>query len=495
MDCVLGIDIGTSSVKSLVLQINGKILGETSKSYTVISPQSGWREQNPADWWQAVVETVASVLKKNGIRPSRVKAIGLSGQMHGSVFLDDRGKVIRPAILWNDQRTEVECKELTGRAGGPEALIQAVNNPALQGYTAPKILWLRNHEPENFAKLRQILLPKDYIRFLMTGDYATDVSDASGTLLLDVFKRKWSSDLLTKLDLNPEILPRLYESPDVVGQLTVKASRTLGLDAGVRVVAGAGDQAAGAVGMGVISSGLVSATIGTSGVVFAHSDEAVPNAYGLLQSFCHAVPGKWSVFGCMLSAGGALEWYRHAMFPKKSHATLLKWAQSVREPDPGLFFAPYLDGERCPYPDRQVRAAWVGLSTTHSRKDLVRALIEGITFGMTDQLQLLRGLKVPICEIRLGGGGSKSRFWRQLQADIYGSPVARIETPSVSALGAAILAGTGGKFWPSVQKGCETAVQTKKAIEPNPRSQEFYSDRYRRYRALYPMLAEMALRA
>lgn len=388
MSVYLGIDVGTSGTKTLAMRHDGKILASTTVEYPLSSPKPGWSEQNPEDWWNASVKSIKQVLKAGKIKPADVKGIGLSGQMHGSVFLDKNHDVIRPAILWNDQRTAAECDEIESRAGGRKKLINMVANPALTGFTAPKILWLRNHEPRNYAKTKQILLPKDYVRFRLTGEFATEVSDASGTLLLDVKKRRWSKSLLDKLEIDPALLPQVYESEDVSGTLTESIAKQLGLPAGVPVVGGGGDQAAGAVGNGIVRRGVISATLGTSGVVFAHSDEVQVDPEGRVHTFCHAVRGKWHVMGVVLSAGGSLQWYRNQLGEAEIKAAkrkkidpyelITQQAAQAAAGCEGLYFLPYLTGERTPHADPNARGAWIGLSLRHGREHLIRSVMEEI---------------------------------------------------------------------------------------------------------------------
>ena len=399
---------------------------------------------------------VRKAVRKSGRGGRRVRAIGLSGQMHGSVFLDKSDRVIRPALLWNDQRTTDQCRAIEQAAGGRAALIAMVNNVALTGFTAPKILWLRDCEPRNFARLATVLLPKDYIQLKLTGERVSDVGDASGTLLLNVRTRRWHAGLISRLKLDRSLFPPLVESSEVTGRLRPEAAAELGLSAGAIVVGGTGDQPAGAVGNGIVSRGIVSATLGTSGVIFAHSDRMVPNRQGNLQSFCHAVSGAWCVFGCMLSAGGALAWLRDTLWPDdvaairrrggdpgQLYPAMIEQAAAVPPGSGGLVFLPYLTGERCPYPDPNARGAFVGLTARHHRGHLVRAVLEGVTMGLRDQVELFRSGGVAVRQVRAGGGGARSKFWRQMQADMFGAPVATINTSEGAAYGAALLAGVG----------------------------------------------------
>ena len=416
---LLGIDIGTSGTKTLVCDDDGVVIATAVAPHPLSSPKPGWSEQNPADWWAAVVAATRAVLKKAKLRGGDVTGIGLSGQMHGSVFLRDGTTPLRPAILWNDQRTAAECDDITAAAGGREKLIELVANPALTGFTAPKILWLRKHEPRVYAKTRHVLLPKDYIRLCLTGEYATEVSDASGTLLLDVVNRRWSSELLGKLDLDPAWMPAVHESHVVTGQLTAQAATELGLKPGTPVVGGAGDQAAGAVGNGIVTSGIVSATLGTSGVMFAHSDLPTRDPLGRVHTMCHAVAGKWCVFGCMLSAGGSFQWFKSTLAGEEvaaakkqkvdPYALLIAEAEHAPAGSDGLYFLPYLTGERCPYPDPLARGGWIGLTARSTRATMIRSLLEGVTYGMRDALSIMQLMDIAITQVRASGGGGPQR--------------------------------------------------------------------------------------
>lgn len=501
MKYLLGIDIGTSGTKTLICDQRGKVLATATAEHPISSPKPGWSEQNPADWWSATCKATRAMLAKAKVRGSDVSAIGLSGQMHGSVFLDGKStKPLRPAILWNDQRTAAECQEIERAAGGRAKLINLVANPALTGFTAPKILWLRKNEPKTFARVRKVLLPKDYIRLLMTGEYATEVSDASGTLLLDVVNRKWSTALMNKLDLNADLMPRVYESYEVTGALTADAAKSLGLREGTPVVGGGGDQAAGAVGNGIVARGIVSATIGTSGVVFAHADKPTLDPLGRVHTMCHAVPDKWCVFGCMLSAGGSFQWFRNALGANEvacatilkvdPYELLIKVAGSAPSGNEGLFFLPYLTGERCPHPDPNARGAWIGLTARTSRAMMIRALIEGVTFGMRDALAIMNEMNVAISQVRASGGGARSKFWRQLQADIYNKPVVTTNAAEGPAYGVALLAGVGTGVWSSVEKACAATIRETASLRPTASSAKLYERHYQVYRKLYGDLAE-----
>jgi xylulokinase len=474
--------------------------------HAISSPRPGWSEQNPDDWWTATGAAVRAVLKKAKLKPTDISGIGLSGQMHGSVFLGDGPKPLRPALLWNDQRTAGECAEIESKAGGREALIELVANPALTGFTAPKILWVRRHEPKLYEKTRKILLPKDYIRYRMSGEYATEVSDASGTLLLDVTHRVWSAKLLSLLEIDAALLPRVYESTEVTGKLSSEGAAHLGLVEGIAVVGGGGDQAAGAVGNGIVSPGIVSAALGTSGVIFAHSDRPTRDPLGRVHTMCHAVPGKWCVFGCMLSAGGSFQWFRNtlgaaevaAAGKRKSDPYELLTAEAAKAPAgcEGLIFLPYLTGERCPHPDPLARGGWIGLTSRTTRPMLIRSLLEGVTFGMRDALEIMSAMGISITEVRASGGGARSRFWRQLQADIYGRPIVTTNAAEGPAYGAALLAGVGVGVWSSVEQACKSAIEPTEKIAPRPPAKRRYENVYAVYTKLYGDLksrfAEMA---
>ena len=458
MSVTLGIDIGTSGTKTIAIDESGAILGSASAEYPCDHPYPGWSEQDPDSWWRATASTVQQLLAQGHFQAADVSAIGLSGQMHGSVFLDAEGKVVRPALLWNDQRTVTEAAEIEEKAGGREGLVRLVANRALVGFTAPKVLWLRNHEPANFDRVRQILLPKDYIRFKLSGTYATEVSDASGTLFLDVANRRWSTELLGLLELDPALLPDCFESFEVSSVVSETGAAATGLKGGTKIVGGGGDQPAGAVGNGIVRSGVVSATMGTSGVVFAHAPELGFDPLGRLQRGCHAVPGAWCVMGVVLSAGGSFQWYRNQLAQAQVDAAkalgidpyeLLNDQAAMAGPGAeGLFFLPYLTGERAPYYDSDAKGAWVGLTVRHGRPHLVRSILEGASYAMRDSLELIREMGVNIEQIRASGGGARSPFWRQIQANIYGVDVHTVNATEGPAFGVALLAmvGAGGVF-------------------------------------------------
>jgi xylulokinase len=500
MTYLLGIDIGTSGTKTLLVNARGCILASVTVEYPAYAPKPAWSEQAPADWWKATVKSIRGAVGAAGIRGADVTGIGLSGQMHGSVFLDKAGQVLRRAILWNDQRTGAECAEITQAAGGREKLIALVSNPALTGFTAPKILWVRKHEPRVYERAAKILLPKDYVRYRLTGEFATEVSDASGTLLLDVKRRAWSKELLGLLAIDEALLPQVYESPEVSGRLTAEAAKATGLAAGTPVVGGGGDQAAGAVGNGIVRRGVISATLGTSGVVFAHADTVETDPLGRVHTFCHAVPGKWHVMGVVLAAGGSLQWFRNKLCQdlvaeakkRKVDPYQLITAAAAKVPpgSHGLYFLPYLTGERTPHADPHARAAWVGLSNMHDRAAMARAVMEGATYAMRDCLEIIQGMGVPITEIRISGGGAKGKLWRNLQADIYRGSVWTVSSGEGPAFGVALLAGVGTGVWASVPEACDATIRTVSETKPDKKNVALYDRLYPEYGQLYRSLKD-----
>jgi len=500
LSVTIGIDVGTSGTKTLAIADDGRILASASSEYPCSHPRPGWAEQDPELWWRATQETLAAVLGSGAFQPADVAGVGLSGQMHGSVFLDKDGTVVRPALLWNDQRTAAECAEIEERAGGREALIRMVGNRALTGFTAPKLLWVRKHEPQNWEKVRQVLLPKDYIRYRLTGTYATEVSDASGTLLLDLANRRWSGDLLARLDLDPSLMPPCYESPEVSARISEIGSKATGLPAGTPVVGGGGDQPAGAVGNGIVRQGVVSATMGTSGVVFAHSDHLGFDPLGRLQRGCHAVPGAWHVMGVVLSAGGSLQWFRNELGKAEVAAAkaqgidpyvLLTGEAALAGPGAeGLFFLPYLTGERSPHFDPDAKGGWIGLTVRHGRAHMIRAVLEGATFAMRDSLELIREMGVGIEEIRVSGGGARNPLWKQIQADIYGADVHTLNSSEGPAYGAALLAQVGTGGFATVPEACDATIRSVESTRVDPKVKPYYDRAYKVYRDLYKQLRE-----
>ncbi|MGC1274273.1 MAG: xylulokinase [Planctomycetaceae bacterium] len=500
MAVYLGIDVGTSGTKTLAVREDGTILASATATYPISHPKPGWSEQDPEDWWQASIKTIRQVLKSGKLKKEDVAGIGLSGQMHGSVFLDRKHAVVRPALLWNDQRTAAECDEITAAAGGRDALIKLVANPALTGFTAPKILWLRNREPKNFAKTVKVLLPKDYVRFRLTGEFATEVSDASGTLLLDVKNRAWSNELMSKLQLDRSLMATVYESEEVSGRLIGETAKLLGLKPGTPVVGGGGDNAAGAVGNGIVKSGVAFATMGTSGVVFTHSDEVQVDPQGRVHTFCHAVRGKWHVMGVVLSAGGSLQWYRNQLGQeevreakkRKIDPYELITAQAAEAPagSEGLYFLPYLTGERTPHADPYARAAWIGLTPRHGRPHLARSVIEGATYAMRDCLEIIEGMHIPVREVRLGGGGAASPFWRQLQSDVYRKRCVVTNATEGPAFGVALLAAVGTGAYKDVPEACKATIKVNTETKPDAKTSKAYDRFYPEYGKLYRSLKD-----
>ncbi len=498
MSVFLGVDIGTSGTKTLAINEQGRILAESTALYPAYHPQPLWSEQDPEDWWQATIKTIRAVVKQAKLKPADVRAIGLSGQMHGSVFLDKHNQVVRRALLWNDQRTAAECAEIEQRAGGRRQLIKLVANPALTGFTAPKILWLRNHEPKNFAKTVKVLLPKDDIRRRLTGEFATDVSDASGMLLLDVAKRDWSKPLLSKLELDSSLFAKCYESEQITGNLTREAAAQLGLSTDCVVVGGAGDCAAGAVGNGIVSKGTLSTSIGTSGVMFVHSDTMEFDPAGRLHTFCHAVNGKWHMMGVSLSGGGCLQWFRNQLCQaeiaaaKKTkvdpYVALTAEAESVPPGSDGLFFLPYLSGERTPHADPDARACFIGLTLKHGRGHMVRAVMEGVGYAMRDSLAIIREMGVPVKQIRASGGGSRSPLWRQIQADVFGQKVVTTNAEQGPAYGVALLAAVGGGAFKNIEEACKATIQVVSETATQRAAVERYNRGFPIYQQLYRSL-------
>ncbi|CUU11427.1 xylulokinase [Armatimonadetes bacterium GBS] len=484
---LLGIDIGTSGVKAVLIDTEGRVIASASESYPLLTPKPLWAEQNPEDWWHATCKAIRQILQDSGVAPGAIRGIGLSGQMHGSVFLDADGRVIRPALLWCDQRTADECAWITERVG-EQTVLQTTLNPVLTGFQAGKIIWLRRHEPENYARVRHVLLPKDYIRFMLTGEFATEVSDASGTALFEVPKRDWAYTMLDTLELPREWFPRVYESPEITGRVNAAAAQATGLAEGTPVVGGAGDQAAGAVGGGVVEEGIASVAVGTSGVVFAHLNQPRVDAHYRTHTFCHAVPGAWHVMGVMLMAGGALQWYRDTFMPQESFDTALAEAEAVSPSSEGLLFLPYLSGERTPHADPKARGAFVGATLAHGRGHFTRAVLEGVAYGLRDSLEILREMGLSLHQLRLTGGGAKSPLWRQILADVFGQPVHTLQAEEGPAFGVALLAGVGTGVWDSVPEACAQTVRLADSTEPSPTHQPLYEAGYAQYRQLYPAL-------
>lgn len=495
MGYTIGVDIGTSGTKSLLIDPDGNILAESSATYGVSMPKPMWTEQDPEDWWAAVCKTIRAVVKQARAKPEDVKAIGLSGQMHGSVFLDKSHKVIRPALLWNDQRTAAECEQLTEMAGGRAELIRMVANPALTGFTAPKILWLRNHEPKRFDRLKHVLLPKDEIRRRLTGELATEVSDASGMLLLDVKNRCWSDELLGKLQLDKSLLGTVYESEDVTGSLLPEIAAKLGLTTDCKVVGGAGDCAAGAVGNGIVRKGILTASLGTSGVMFMHSDEPQYDQQGRLHTFCHAVRGKWHMMGVTLSAAGSLQWFVDNVCKELAirrgtdpYQTINSEAAAVDAGSDGLLFTPYLAGERTPHADPNARGCFVGLTSKHDRGHLARAVMEGVAMSLRESLEIIKQLGVPVREMRLSGGGAKSPLWKQIFADVMEQPACTINAEQGPAFGVALLAAVGTGQFKNIEEACKATIEVVSKTPPKKAAVKTYNKMFPIYQSLYGSL-------
>ncbi|MFL6282554.1 MAG: xylulokinase [Pyrinomonadaceae bacterium] len=489
----LGIDVGTGGSRAILVDEGGGVVASESVEHVPFaSPSAGWAEQDARDWWRASSQAVRALLAC-GVRAEEVEAVGLTGQMHGSVLLDERDEPLRPSLIWCDQRTDEQCRSLMERVGS-RRLVELTCNPALTGFTLPKMLWVREHEPEVWSRVRAVMLPKDYVRLRLTGERATDVSDASGTLLFDVARRRWSEEMLAAAEIDADVLPPAYESPEVVGRVNASGAEATGLRAGTPVVAGAGDQAAGAVGMGVVRPGAVSATIGTSGVVFAATDRPALDPSGRVHTFCHAVPGRWHVMGVTQGAGLSLRWFRDAFGAgadddgdgRDTYERLCEEAASAPPGSDGVLWAPYLMGERTPHLDPNARAALVGLNASHTRAHVVRAVLEGVAFSLRDTFEIFKEMNVPVEAIRLGGGGARAPLWRQIQADVYGRAVELVETEEGAAYGAALLAGVGARAWDTVDDACAATVRTRATVEPT--SADTMETRYQTFRKLYTAL-------
>ncbi|HEX8474505.1 MAG TPA: xylulokinase [Pyrinomonadaceae bacterium] len=494
----LGIDVGTGGSRAVVIDTHGGIVAAATIEHAPFaSPRTGWAEQDARDWWRASAAAVRAVLATDGeVRAEEIGAVGFSGQMHGAVLLDARDEPLRPSIIWCDQRTEAQSRALAEKVG-VSRLIELTNNPPLTNFTLTKMLWVREHEPETWKRTRALLLPKDYVRLRLTGDRATDVADASGTLLFDVANRRWSAEMSAATEIDVRMLPRAYESMEVTGSVSTAGAEATGLRAGTPVVAGAGDQAAGAVGMGIVRPGAVSATIGTSGVVFAATDRPALDPKGRVHTFCHAVPGRWHVMGVTQAAGLSLRWFRDQFGANPSGAhdayeRLMEEAASVPAGADGVLWAPYLMGERTPHLDPHARAALTGLAASHTRAHVVRAILEGVAFSLRDTFEIFKEMNVPVENVRLGGGGARSALWRQIQADVYGRVVETVEAEEGAAYGAALLAGVGGGAWASVDEACKAVVRVASSVSPDNSALELMNRQYGRFRALYPALRAVA---
>jgi xylulokinase len=484
----LGIDVSTTATKALLIDKGGHLVAVASTEYPFETPHPLWSEQHPDLWWTGAQKSIRAVIQKSGVTPENIRAVGLTGQMHGLVLLDEAGQVLRPAILWNDQRTQAQCDQIHGLLGR-EKFISISGNVALTGFTAPKILWVAQNEPEVYEKVRHILLPKDFVRFQLTGEYGMDKADGSGTVLFDLKQRSWSAEILTALQIKPEWLPPTFEGSAFTGVISKSAAEATGLVAGTPVAAGGGDQAAQAVGVGAVEPGIVGLTVGTSGVVFATTPSALIEPEGRLHAFCHAVPGAWHFMGVMLSAAGSLQWYRDTLATGIPFDELSHEAAGAPAGCEGLQFLPYLSGERTPYPDPQARGGFIGLTIRHDRPHLTRAVMEGVSFGLKDIFTLIQnsGLK-DIQQVRASGGGTKSPLWRQILASVLNSELVTVNTTEGAAFGAALLAGVGAGTWPDVRTACRETIQITGQTDPLARDVDVYRKSYSVYRELYPAL-------
>ena len=498
---VLGIDVGTTGTKALLVDVNtaGRVVARATQEYPLHTPRPGWAEQDPEDWWRATVGAIREVLAKSGAQADEVRGIGLSGQQHGSVFLDGDHKVLREALLWCDQRTAAQCQWIHDTVGF-DAVVAETLNPVLTGFQAPKIVWLRDNEPQLYERLRMILLPKDYVRFRLTGEFATEVSDAAGTSLLNVGRREWSEVMLKGLGLTREMLPTVYESPVASAAICETGARETGLKAGAPVAGGGGDNACSAVGNGVIEEGIVAVSVGTSGTVLAPMLEPKMDPKLRVHTFCHAVPGQWHAMGVMLSAGGSLRWFRDTLCGEEKaeaerrgidpYGIITAAAATAPVGAEGLLFLPYLTGERTPYPDPNARAVFAGLGLRHAKAHLARAVMEGVCYGLRDSLEIIREMGLPVNEVRNTGGGSRSAFWRQMQSDVFATPLVGMAIDEGAAFGAALLGGVAGGVWGDVPAACAAAVRTKEPVSPKAEAAAVYARYYPRYRELYPSLKE-----
>jgi xylulokinase len=492
----LGIDVSTTGAKALLIDDQGLVVSSATTPLTLSSPRPLWSEQDPYEWWSATVTSIRQALSQANASGAQVQAIGLTGQMHGLVLLDQHDKVLRPAILWNDQRTGAECEEITHKVGA-ENLLLITGNQALTGFTAPKILWVRNHEPDVYAQIAHILLPKDYVRFRLTGNYAVDKADGAGMLLFDLKERDWSDEVLETLNIPRRWLPQTFEGPETTGVISAAAAAETGLQVGTAVVAGGGDQAAQAVGVGAVTPGIVALTLGTSGVVFATTNGPFIEPQGRLHSFCHSVPGAWHFMGVMLSAAGSLQWYHDTLAKEISFDSLLAMAAEIPPGSDGLFFLPYLTGERTPYPDPLARAAFVGLTVRHSQAHMTRAVLEGVAFGLRDSMELIKQASISdsaadpagrMIQVRVSGGGARSPLWRQILSDVLDAELVTVNTTEGAAFGAAMLAGVSVGAWSDIREACHQVIRTRDSTLPNTLAVDTYQQAYPLYQGLYRAL-------
>ncbi len=487
----LGMDVGTGGTRAVLVDEAGRIVSSHSAEHAPFrTPHPGWAEQDPEDWWRASVAAIRGAIAAAPEPKEPIGGVGLTGQMHGAVLLDKDGKVLRPSLIWCDTRTQPECDWLHERIGY-ERLIELTCNPALPNFTLTKLLWVREHEPEIFARTAKVMCPKDYVRFRLTGTYAIDVQEASGTLLLDVTNRRWSAEVAEAAGIPMSWLPEVYESPEVCGAISADGAAATGLPVGAPVVAGAGDQGAGAVGMGILQPGSVSATIGTSGVVFAATASPIKDPKGRLHTFCHAVPGRWHVMGVTQSAGLSFRWLKETFFAGADYDSLTKAAAAVAPGSEGLEWAPYLLGERTPHLDPKVRAAFAGISTVHGGAHFVRAVLEGVAYSLQDTFTLFAELGIPVNGVRLGGGGARGPLWREIQAGVYGHAVEILTAEEGGAFGSALMAGVGAGAWKDLDAACAAGITVAQRIEPEAAAQAAYAEAYAKWRKLYPALATL----
>ncbi len=484
----LGIDISTTATKALLIDGDGKLIGVGSTEYQFETPKPLWSEQDPNLWWEGTKIAVRAALENAKINADEIVSIGLTGQMHGLVLVDENNQILRKAILWNDQRTQKQCEQIHDLLGR-ENFIKISGNVALSGFTAPKILWVKENEPEIYKQIGHILLPKDFVRLKLTGKYAMDMADASGTVLMDISHRKWSPEILEGLEIAKCWLPELYEGTQVTGVITEQAAIETGLQPGTPVVGGGGDQAAQAVGVGAVKSGIAALTLGTSGVVFTSTDQPSIEANGRLHAFCHAVPGKWHLMGVMLSAAGSLRWYRDRFAPGTDYDNLLKGTGDIEAGSEGLLFLPYLTGERTPHPDPLARGAFIGMTVRHEQKHFLRAILEGVAFGFKDIFGLISSSGVDnINQVRISGGGARSHIWQQILADVLNKELVTVNTVEGAAYGAAILAGVAVAHWPDVENASEKLIKISSVVEPQKKTVKVYEEQFKIYKSLYPLL-------
>jgi xylulokinase len=497
MDYLLGIDVGTTGIKAALFDTQGRLIYSITKDYPLITPHPNWVEQNPSDWWEKTQEALKDITENSKISANQIKAIGLSGQMHSSVFLDKKGEVVRPCILWCDQRTDKECQEIINRVG-EEKLVSITGNTAMTGFTAPKVLWLRNNEPENYKQLDKLLMPKDYIRYKLTGKLSAEFSDASATILFNIKEKEWDEELLKVLDIDASILPDCCESIDICGKVKEEVAKVTGILSGTPIVAGGADNTCGAVGTGVVKEGVMMVSLGTSGIVFCPTANPKFDKGRRIHAFCHSVPGEWYLMGCMLSAGGAFRWFRDVLGIKEKeiaknkgidpYEILIESIKEISVGSEGLFFLPYLTGERSPHNDPYAKGVYIGLTLRHNKKHMIRALLEGVSFGLRDSLEVVKELGQEIKEVRITGGGARSPIWRQILSDIFNLPLKTITSAEGPAQGAAIMAGVGVGIYESIEKACDKIIKIKETTNPIKENVEKYEKFYKIYRKLYKSL-------